>query len=110
MFLVRIGHTASRALLHRCYTLAGVLQLFHWGRVANSTRCPRFGRASQSEDSAEARLAGQYEMTEKPVTRELEQARRCRAGRECAACKHRVAAPAAGAGCLRGSRADPLQT
>ncbi len=29
MFLVEIGHTAGRALLHRCYTLASALQLFH---------------------------------------------------------------------------------
>jgi hypothetical protein len=35
MFLVRIGHTASRVSLHRCYMLAGNLPVYHWGQFSN---------------------------------------------------------------------------
>jgi hypothetical protein len=49
MFLVEIGHTAGRACLHRCYTLASRLEQFHWGRVAIQPRDQRLDALAKAK-------------------------------------------------------------
>jgi hypothetical protein len=49
MFLVEIGHTASRACLHRCYTLASRLQQLHWGQVANQPGVQRLDALAKAK-------------------------------------------------------------
>ena len=49
MFLVELGHTASRVSLHRCYMLAGDLPACHWRPLPNEPGVQRLDALGEAK-------------------------------------------------------------